>query len=285
MFKTIFHWKDHFILVSCDTNPERNLRMTRDTMPAAISKDRPSISHRWNVYLMLFVVGSLMCVASVERALAEEPELVQLMCPVMPEQPVDRNIIVEYEGRKVYLCCQKCRRLFETNPEEYASAIVLTSAPIDQPDVAVTGGGFEASKLGGLHPVVVHFPIAMLISAAVARCLMLMGSTTWAGPAVRFCVLIGSVSAVVATGLGWLEVGAPGPGEAAGDVLFNHRWLGVGSAVLGVVALVLVELEARKPSKAISRVTTVALLAVALLVGLAGHFGGVMVHGPDHLPW
>jgi len=66
---------------------------------------------------------------------------------------------------------------------------------------------------------------------------------------------------------------------------FMLTWAMLTGLLFMLVVLALVEMEARKPSKTISRLTTVALLVVALLVGMAGHFGGVMVHGPDYLPW
>jgi len=142
-----------------------------------------------------------------------------------------------------------------------------------------------SSAIGRFHPIAVHFPIALLVSAALIRCLMLAGSLQWAGSAVRLCVLLGGASAVVAATLGWLNAGWPGGDESFGDVLFNHRWLGVSTAVWGVVLITMVQMESRKPSQTLSRLITLALLVGAGLVGAAGYFGGIMVFGPDYLPW
>jgi YHS domain-containing protein/uncharacterized membrane protein len=220
---------------------------------------------------------------------------VQVMCPVLTDEKVDPDISVEYNGQTVYLCCQKCRVKFEAAPERYVSNIVTVSqkAISNKPDHGQGHGQGQGSPaqldvlsaLGRFHPIAIHFPIALLVSAALARCLMLMGWVGWAAPAVRFCVLLGGVSAVGAAVLGWLNAGYPAEGEALGDVLFNHRWLGVSTAVMGVLLIVLVEKEARCPSKALSRLTTLALLVGAGLVGATGHFGGIMVFGPDYLPW
>ncbi len=234
------------------------------------------------------------------------PGKVQMMCPVMPDEKIDPDISLEYEGQTVYFCCQKCRRNFETSPQRYASAIVTTSGPVDHHASGEAGAGTQPSndhdhsgdhgqargstqedvwsKIGRFHPMAVHFPIALLISAALARCLMLLGST-WAGQAVRFCVWLGGVSAVIAAALGWLNAGWPGGDESFGDVIFNHRWLGVSAAVFGVVLIVMIEVEANRPTKALSNLTTLGLLVGAGLVGATGHFGGIMVFGPDYLPW
>lgn len=38
-------------------------------------------------------------------------------CPLMTEDDVDTEQLVEYEGMKVYFCCQTCRKLFNENPK------------------------------------------------------------------------------------------------------------------------------------------------------------------------
>lgn len=40
-------------------------------------------------------------------------------CPVMTAEPADPELYVDHEGRRVYLCCTKCKRLFRNNPDKY----------------------------------------------------------------------------------------------------------------------------------------------------------------------
>ncbi len=277
------------------------LPVTGITMVTDMKTDSPmrDTSRLGLTALMLTVAVVLLGGIATTTAKAQAPEQVQLMCPVMTDEEVNPDISSEYKGRAVYFCCQKCRVKFEASPESYASAIVTTSATADSnaqghdhSGHGHTPGSKQGSTLDGVmsaagrfHPMMVHFPIALLVSAALARCLMLMGWVKWAGPAVRFCVLIGGISAVVAACLGWLNAGWPGSGESFGEVIFNHRWLGVATAVWGVVLIVMVEMEAGKSSKEISNLTTLGLFLGAGLVGAAGHFGGIMVFGPDYLPW
>ncbi|HBG26482.1 MAG TPA: YHS domain-containing protein [Phycisphaerales bacterium] len=35
------------------------------------------------------------------------------------EAPIDKNVFVEYQGKKVYFCCEQCKGEFEKNPEKY----------------------------------------------------------------------------------------------------------------------------------------------------------------------
>ena len=43
----------------------------------------------------------------------------QTICPVMAGNPIDKNVFVEYKGKKVYFCCTQCKAQFEKNPEKY----------------------------------------------------------------------------------------------------------------------------------------------------------------------
>ena len=42
----------------------------------------------------------------------------QAICPVMG-QPIDQSVFVEYQGKKVYFCCEDCKSKFLADPEKY----------------------------------------------------------------------------------------------------------------------------------------------------------------------
>jgi YHS domain-containing protein len=46
-------------------------------------------------------------------------EIEQTTCPVMDGNPIDKNVFVEYQGKKVYFCCPECKAKFQENPEKY----------------------------------------------------------------------------------------------------------------------------------------------------------------------
>lgn len=54
-------------------------------------------------------------------------ESVQKECPVSGED-LDKKNFVDYKGRRVYFCCNKCPAKFKANPEKY-----LAKLPGDQP--------------------------------------------------------------------------------------------------------------------------------------------------------
>lgn len=47
----------------------------------------------------------------------------QTKCPILPNNPIDKNVFVEYKGKKVYFCCQDCVAEFNKNPEKYISQL------------------------------------------------------------------------------------------------------------------------------------------------------------------
>ncbi len=128
--------------------------------------------------------------------------------------------------------------------------------------------------LGRFHPIAVHFPIALLTLAAVAE---LLGrwrkephhlQTAW------FLLAIGTLSAIPASVLGWIHAENT---SHQGDDLFWHRWLGIAVTVLACVTLAF---GRRAPKWRLP-----ALLLLAFLVGITGHYGGYLSFGRDWLSW
>jgi hypothetical protein len=126
----------------------------------------------------------------------------------------------------------------------------------------------------------VHFPIALLTVGALFVVLGLV----WPKVGTQIplaCLLIGSLSAVVASTMGWAfaaEQGYPGY-EAGWEAEVNsHRWSGIIvtglAAALSVVALIGVS----KSSKSLNFLWKGGLIALAAMIGLVGHQGGEMTY-------
>lgn len=45
----------------------------------------------------------------------------QTTCPVMKGNPINLDVFVEYQGKKVYFCCADCKDAFLKNPEKYVA--------------------------------------------------------------------------------------------------------------------------------------------------------------------
>jgi hypothetical protein len=137
--------------------------------------------------------------------------------------------------------------------------------------------------LGKFHVSVVHFPIALLLTAAAAEawCLLRRRREPW--PPVRFCVLLGAAAAACAAALGWLLADVSGYGVGSPQVLALHRWLGTGAAAWSLGVVLLSEWDVRHGRRGWP--FRVALWAGAALIGFAAHLGGSMVHGEDFFAW
>jgi uncharacterized membrane protein len=135
--------------------------------------------------------------------------------------------------------------------------------------------------LGNFHPSTVHFPIALLITAALAELLALVRTLRVLREGARLCLWAAALTALPAACLGWLFGGFALVDEDW--ILTAHRWLGTSTAAWAVVALVLGE-RARRSGRGRS-VYLAALLTGAGLVSATGFFGGALVYGLDHYAW
>jgi uncharacterized membrane protein/mono/diheme cytochrome c family protein len=136
--------------------------------------------------------------------------------------------------------------------------------------------------LGNFHVVVIHFPIALLLAAAAGELWFAWRRVRQPSPAVRFCVVLGAGSAIVAAVLGWLHA-ASGYGAGSPSILAWHRWLGTAIGAGSVILAVLSEIDSRRGVR--SWRFRLLLLLVALLVVAAGYFGGLMMYGEGYFGW
>lgn len=45
-------------------------------------------------------------------------ENIQTTCPVSGEELEDKSVYADFEGRRIYFCCKKCRGTFNKNPQK-----------------------------------------------------------------------------------------------------------------------------------------------------------------------
>ena len=273
-------------------------------------------------FLLAFLLANVL---PANPANADEP-LANAMCPVTPSEKVDPVIFTEYEGQRVYFCCQRCRRQFEASPEKYVAN--LTPSAVDAHDHthgehgtghsevadnetpqgeihAPAGHGpsdshqhdhstdhaFEENPgfvgrllawLGRFHPVIIHFPIALLIAAALAEGLHAVKHSPGLRTAVYLMVYLGAASAIFAAFLGWLNAAYGSQPESMAQTLALHRWLGTATAVWSVaLAWHAWGLEYGGSDRAFRINLTIA----AILVCATGHFGGTLVFGEGYFAW
>ncbi|HJZ76110.1 MAG TPA: DUF2231 domain-containing protein [Vicinamibacterales bacterium] len=129
--------------------------------------------------------------------------------------------------------------------------------------------------IGRLHPLLIHFPIALLIVAVAAEAVATMtGRRRWRDIGLANA-RGGALSALVAVAAGWLLASAPEMGTTA--ILEWHKWLGTTSALFAVTAALATSSGCSESTHV--RMYRIALLGAGTLVAVAGHLGGLMVWG------
>ncbi|MCF6285838.1 MAG: hypothetical protein L3K26_11660 [Candidatus Hydrogenedentes bacterium] len=242
-------------------------------------------------------------------------------CPVTTDEKVDPTIYVDYESQRVQFCCQRCKKKFLENPTEYvgnlpqfsdSSHAEATSAHDagghahgtgDSSDDSAahqseeahdhgkdhgsSGGIGRAIRFAGkFHPVVVHFPITLILVAALAEVIWLLTGRVPFSIVAHYGIRLGAVSVVAAVVLGWAAGNfANYPGELA-DALFFHRWLGTATGVGTVLAASASWLSQRGDTgKRLVMAYRTLLFLSAGLVGATGHMGAVLIYGYEHFRW
>ncbi len=238
---------------------------------------------------------------------------VNVMCPVMPDEPIDPRFTAEYNGKTVGLCCRKCLTKFRADPDRYIADIpelqpTASDVPEDprtaidhadehaqakQPTAQGDAGHDHADHesfprwitwIGKLHPPATHLPIGLLIGAIIAELGVIATGKDAFRNAAGFCVVVAALSAVVAAALGWFN---------GGWVLWDedwtqaaHRWLGTATAGLTLLTLAALIRAHRPtpPTHAVRRFRVLLFLSGGL-VAATGFFGGALVYGIDHYAW
>ncbi|HLT50709.1 MAG TPA: DUF1549 domain-containing protein, partial [Arenibacter sp.] len=133
--------------------------------------------------------------------------------------------------------------------------------------------------LGRLHPLVVHFPIALLIVAYFLELLTLGGKRRGLREGINWMVFLGTLFAILATVLGWL---LRTQDDYSGNLVMLHQNTGIATAVLAVVtSLVLRNTLNGKLKNFVLYRSTLSITVVFLII--AGHLGSSLTHGDDFL--
>lgn len=146
--------------------------------------------------------------------------------------------------------------------------------------------GFSAKLirwLGKFHPVTVHFPIALLLVAALTEAIWAVSDKPNFRFTARLCLLLGALGAVGAATLGWFLAGFQFTDPTW--IRTTHRWLGTSTAAWAILTLVLSEWTERHNRVRWVRSYWATLFLGAALVAVTGFFGGAMVYGLDHYRW
>lgn len=159
-------------------------------------------------------------------------------------------------------------------------SILFISFPAFAQDSATESPFWLSQLFGRFHPMLVHFPIALLLVAAVMELFTLGNFRHSFRAGIRFLVILGAISAAISAGMGWLLAENEG---ITGSSLDIHRTVGLISAGLSIFLFVLLRKSELNPSTTSIKTYRLILFLTSIGVGVAGHFGAALTHGEDYL--
>ncbi len=159
---------------------------------------------------------------------------------------------------------------------------------LEQPDPPQTLPQRVWSFQGYLHPATIHFPIAFFLLGAMFVVLGLK----WPAVGTQIplaCLLLGSLTAIVVTLMGWSFAYEQGFGSNWNPLDWDrdvdtHRWSGVIVSLVGAIFSVIAWMSYWKDNESMTKYWKIGLLVLAGMVGAVGHQGGEMVYGKDFYP-
>ncbi|WP_298338826.1 DUF1553 domain-containing protein [uncultured Algibacter sp.] len=133
--------------------------------------------------------------------------------------------------------------------------------------------------LGRLHPLLVHFPIGLLVVALLLEILTIGGKRKGLREGINWMIYIGAGFAVFSALFGWFLKTQ----EAyTGDLVDNHQYTGIATAVLAIVTAIILKNSLKTPIVNLKAYRFM-LFATVVLLTIAGHLGANLTHGEDYL--
>jgi uncharacterized membrane protein/mono/diheme cytochrome c family protein len=132
---------------------------------------------------------------------------------------------------------------------------------------------------GRFHPLLVHFPIAILLLALVFELLARTKSFKKLKAAVQSTLLIGAITSLFSVATGLIIEQEGGYDD---KLLTIHKYLGISTTLLSFGVYFLRQRIWSFDKIKRKRIQLMLLIPVAVLVSLTGHWGGSLTHGEDY---
>jgi uncharacterized membrane protein len=127
------------------------------------------------------------------------------------------------------------------------------------------------SFLGRLHPMIVHFPVGLLVFALVME--IIGRKNEKYNAAIKLLVYAGALSAIVAVAFGLLLSNTE---EYGSNLLPVHQWTGIATMLFSILCAWSYRRGNRTAQKILLGITVAGIT-------VAGHYGASLTHGDDYL--
>ena len=157
----------------------------------------------------------------------------------------------------------------------------------ESPSSAVSNDFFWLWRfLGRLHPIAVHFPVSLLLFAAILELFTLKNFDAPSRTGIRLLLAAGTIAAIVSAIMGLLLVKEGGYELQVSNI---HQWAGIATAVFSAITWFVSNSIYKKNKRSLIKLYRAFLFISAIGVAIAGHFGASLTHGQDYItatiPW
>ncbi len=139
---------------------------------------------------------------------------------------------------------------------------------------------------GRLHPLAVHFPLALLLFAAILELATIKKFSSALRPGINLLVITGVIAAIFSAVFGLL---LSKEGDYGKDLLGLHQWIGIATILLGTITWLLLNKILVTKNESLVKYYRGMLFFCAAGLSITGHFGASLTHGKDYLsatlPW
>jgi len=144
-------------------------------------------------------------------------------------------------------------------------------------------GSAALRRIGHLHPILIHFPIAWLVLTALYELIAVLGGWKQSRGAPLWLIALTLASFVPAIVSGLANAAQHvGVDAATAELIEDHRSLMLVSAGLLCAALVLGRLQRSHTGKGLMLLRGLIILATLVCVAFGAHLGGELVYGESY---
>ena len=129
-----------------------------------------------------------------------------------------------------------------------------------------------------IHPIIVHFAVALLLAGAFFKLLGAIRKNPALDQTSFWLLRMGCLAAVAAAGFGLLAEKTAPHVPAAWETLHDHKWLGISTALASIALWIVEEIRYRHFKPWLVWVSYLLWLAVVILIIATGNEGGELVY-------
>ncbi len=120
--------------------------------------------------------------------------------------------------------------------------------------------------VGQLHPLLIHFPIGILLMAIALQFFQIFSKKDF-NSSITILVLIGSIFAGISCLAGWLLASS---GDYNAEIVFFHRWSGIATFILALASYFCI------------RYRNYLFGVLLILIIVTGHYGSILTYGEGY---